>query len=361
VVTVGLVALLIGSVVAPAAAFGQPQQVEVDPDSTSLTVDVQEDGDAQWEIAYRVRFDSDDEREAFENLSQDIENDSTPYTDRMETRMQSVADDAENATGRQMTVGNVTVETRTQVDYGLVVYRFEWTNFAAVDGDTITAGDAIDQFYLDGNRSLRVTWPEGYETQSVTPSATRTEERAVVWEGELAFSEGQPRVELVPEGTAPTTANAGTETTDGIGGDRGNASLPLLFGLVLGAMVVAGGVWLYTRREVGAGPPEGDGDDTGAGATGSEATAAGNGDADDGPPPELLSNEERLLRLLEQNGGRMKQKQVAGQLDWTAAKTSQVVSDLRDDDQLDSFRLGRENVLTLPDVGIEPGESGDES
>jgi hypothetical protein len=59
--------------------------------------------------------------------------------------------------------------------------------------------------------------------------------------------------------------------------------------------------------------------------------------------------------LLQQNGGRMKQKQVAEQLDWTAAKTSQVVSDLRDDDKVDSFRLGRENVLTLPEVDIESG------
>jgi uncharacterized membrane protein len=72
----------------------------------------------------------------------------------------------------------------------------------------------------------------------------------------------------------------------------------------------------------------------------------------------LLSNEERVLRLLEENGGRMKQQEVAGELDWTAAKTSQVVGDLRDEDELGSFRLGWENVLTLPDVEID-GSSGD--
>lgn len=47
----------------------------------------------------------------------------------------------------------------------------------------------------------------------------------------------------------------------------------------------------------------------------------------------------------------MKQGQVAAELDWTAAKTSQVVTGLRDDGRLDGFRLGRENVLSLPDAG----------
>jgi len=53
----------------------------------------------------------------------------------------------------------------------------------------------------------------------------------------------------------------------------------------------------------------------------------------------------------------MKQKEVADRLDWTAAKTSQVVSDLRDDGKVEAFRLGRENVLTLPDVDLEDNET----
>ena len=66
-------------------------------------------------------------------------------------------------------------------------------------------------------------------------------------------------------------------------------------------------------------------------------------------PPELLSNEERVLQLLEQRGGRIKQQDVVSELDWTEAKTSQVVGDLREDDEIEVFRIGRENVLSLPD------------
>jgi Uncharacterized membrane-associated protein/domain len=61
-----------------------------------------------------------------------------------------------------------------------------------------------------------------------------------------------------------------------------------------------------------------------------------------------LSNEERVLRLLKGNGGRMKQQQVVTELDWTDAKTSQVVGSLREDEKIEVFRIGRENVLTLP-------------
>ena len=57
----------------------------------------------------------------------------------------------------------------------------------------------------------------------------------------------------------------------------------------------------------------------------------------------------------------MKQKRVAEELDWTAAKTSQVVTGLRDEGDLDGFRLGRENVLSLPEYDPAADASGDEA
>ncbi|MFC7232041.1 helix-turn-helix transcriptional regulator [Saliphagus sp. GCM10025308] len=65
---------------------------------------------------------------------------------------------------------------------------------------------------------------------------------------------------------------------------------------------------------------------------------------------ELLSNEEQVINLLESRGGRMKQQSVVEELDWTDAKTSKVVTGLREEGKLESFRLGRENVLSLPEA-----------
>src|SRR5699024_3441230 len=70
----------------------------------------------------------------------------------------------------------------------------------------------------------------------------------------------------------------------------------------------------------------------------------------------LLSNEEQVIRVLEHAGGRAKQQHVVEELAWTEAKTSQVVSDLRDDGTINSFRLGRENVLSLADTESEGDE-----
>ncbi|WP_423751014.1 helix-turn-helix transcriptional regulator [Salinirarus marinus] len=64
---------------------------------------------------------------------------------------------------------------------------------------------------------------------------------------------------------------------------------------------------------------------------------------------DLLSNEERVLKFVEERGGRVKQQEIVQAFDWTEARTSQILRDLRDDGELEGFRLGRENVLKLPD------------
>jgi uncharacterized membrane protein len=66
------------------------------------------------------------------------------------------------------------------------------------------------------------------------------------------------------------------------------------------------------------------------------------------PPEELLSDEERLLQLLEDHGGRMKQQDAVEELEWSETKTSQVVTDLYEAEKIERYRLGRENVLALP-------------
>ncbi len=49
----------------------------------------------------------------------------------------------------------------------------------------------------------------------------------------------------------------------------------------------------------------------------------------------------------------MKQQTVVQELGWTDAKTSKVVSKLRDDEEIESFRIGRENVLRVLDEDSE--------
>lgn len=317
-----LAAVASGSVVADDPAHPELgsetfAQTDIDADRVVLALALQADGSATWEVSYRVELATENETAAFEQLQSDIEANTSTYLSTFRDRMDRTAGTAENATGRSMAIANLTVETDTEElqGYGTVTYRFQWTNFAATDGDTIQAGDALAGFFLEENSRLTVSWPDGYETDSVSPEPDERRDQTVVWQGPVEFGADGPQVVASPASSFPTLA------------------VVVVAGLVIGIGI---GAWKRRTR---------DGKSDRQPATGAE-TDSGPGD-DSGPEPDeqLLSNEERVLRLLDERGGRVKQQEVAAEFGWTDAKTSQVVKTLREDDEIDVFRLGRENVL----------------
>ena len=105
------------------------------------------------------------------------------------------------------------------------------------------------------------------------------------------------------------------------------------------------------------GPTEPTGPDDGAPAeSGVEAEDEEDDGADEEPAvdPELLSDEERVEHLLRRNGGRMKQANIVKETNWSNAKVSQLLSSMDEAGRIDKLRIGRENLITLPDE--EPGE-----
>ncbi|QHS18202.1 hypothetical protein GWK26_14145 [haloarchaeon 3A1-DGR] len=354
----------------------------VDADKVAIRIDLNESGAARWRLEYRVRLDTDEREAAFENLSADVAANESAYAGRFTTRMETTVAAAANATGRSMSVDDVAVETdRRELpeSYGVLRYTFEWNGFATVSEDRIVAGDAIAGLFLDSGHRLTIAWPDGYEVDAVRPTPDETGPASATWVGPAEFAGDEPRIVLVP--AAPY----------GIGGTALAGVLVILLVVVLLAILA------YRRRDrlVGtltadrasaadgeSASDDGSSDapmpaDDGTTAGGTETTsdhdstadsAAGStadSDTDTGPnespPEELLSNEERVLRLLRENGGRMKQQDVVDALGWSDARTSQVVSGLREAGDLDSFRLGRENVLRLPEAdAVDPGAT-DES
>ena len=321
--------------VTPEAVTGT--QTDVDPDKVLMRAAVRADGSAEWTIEYRVRLDDENATDAFESVAGEIRNDSSPFTARFTDRMERTVGSAANATGREMALRNVTVETDRQTvgqSYGIVRYRFTWTGFAAANGTHVETGDALAGFYLDDESQLRIEWPGEYRAVTVSPTATDRLDDGVVWVGPRDFGSEGPHVVATTD-PATTTESPFPKT---------------LVGAAVVALLVAGGLLLARRQGLF------DGTDAGS-AQGEEPTRPDAAESDtegqsastDGPPEELLSNEERVLRLLNEEGGRIKQGAVADRLDWTDAKTSQVVTKLREDDEIDVFRIGRENVLAHPD------------
>lgn len=357
--------LVVASCAAPAAGTATPDgplgvgQGEFEPDNVTLSAALEPDGSATWSFKYRMELETDNETQAFESLAQDIENNRSQYVDRFRSRIESTVASAENATGREMSVENVSVRAFQQpggefVDsYGFVEYTFEWEGFAATEGERVVAGDALEGFYLDNETALQFSWPDGYAAADTDPPVDQSTATSVRWDGPEDFGTDQPRLVLEPSETPGTTTATPAPGEGGSGGILG----PVLVGGLVAVVVLGGAGWLYWRREHGdGGAPGTAAGEAGGGGSGGESAAAGAGagaaagEASEETPDELLSNEERVKKFLREQGGRAKQQDVVDEMGWTEAKTSQVVKEMRESDELESFRIGRENVLKLPDA-----------
>lgn len=310
--------LVVGALTVPALAATVPDDVEddldIDADDVVLSADVAPDGDATVSLEYRIELADDEAEAAFDELADEIADDESVYLDLFADRFEPTVAAAAAATERDMTMTDLAIETDQRFadrQIGVVTFSFTWTAFAALDGPELHIGDALGGLLLTEDMSLLVEWPDGYDLVEASPEPDSERSGAVSWNGPRDFAPDEPRVVVSTDATA---------TTDDW------LSLPLLAGaVVLLAAALAAAGW-YRRRDDGE-------------------------TVDDTPPPDeaLLSNEEQVLRLVRERGGRMKQQEVAEALEWTDAKTSKVVGALRESGELESFRLGRENVLRLPE------------
>ncbi len=350
---------VVGSETAVSADNGSEDIDVDDADTATMLVAVDDGGDAEWAIEYRYILDSSDSEEAFEAVQERITENSETYEERFREGMIQTAEMAMEETGREMEVG--TVDTTVGTDpipqasgqYGVISYEFSWDGFAEVGEGALGVGDAISGFYLSEDTALVISWPDSYElAEDPRPSGDDEDSTRVVWEGEERFSSAEPTLTLEkPEETASATSNesdvsgssgdSDSDTAEDGGAESASddgattstvtespSSERSLIGIVLALLgvVVVGIASLFVVR--------------------SRFSAT---ETDEPAANSLLSNEERVLAALEAEGGRIKQKQLAERCDWHPSKTSKVVTSLKEDDVIDVFRIGRENIITHPD------------
>ncbi|MCF2208379.1 hypothetical protein KVP02_12075, partial [Halobacterium salinarum] len=82
---------------------------------------------------------------------------------------------------------------------GVLTLRFTWTNFAAVDNETITVDAFSGSWFGDlrAGQQLRVRPPENYQADDVSPN-TNVVGGAYQWEGGQAFAADEPSLVFVP-------------------------------------------------------------------------------------------------------------------------------------------------------------------
>lgn len=359
---VGLVALLVAPLLAGGTAGATPTH-----DETLIEIDIRPSGDAVWTVSAEYNLSSPNDTAAFERLRSEYEAGASD-TGVSADVFREAAGRVSERTGREMAIEEVTrssdIRVGNNTTVGILRLQFTWTNFATVDGDQISVGSAFAGGWfgdLAAHQTLRIEPPPGYRVETASPPTDITG-GALQWEGPLSFGPGEPAIEF----SQPATSEPGPTTPDPDNGIPWTYAALAFTGLVVGGLVLLAWQGGYLGSEGadtnGDGPSSGDGSETAeagaAGAAGAATGAAagsegdGSGDAaaeEDEVDEELLSDEERVERLLRQHGGRMKQAQIVEETRWSNAKVSQLLSSMAEEGRIEKLRIGRENLISFPD------------
>jgi len=309
-------------------------------ENTTFALQIQSNGDATWTVTDTYALDENG-AEAFRDLGEQFANDEGEATWLPVFRQAN--DEASSVTGRGMEITDVNRRYEVSERSGQLVLEFTWTNFAVIDGENIVVGDAFNATEgtwfgtLTADQRLVISPPSGYGVKSA-PSAV--ENGQLIFEGPRTFEPGY--LAVVYTGEQPSTQTP-TETPEQM---FSGVDSVWIGGAVLVVLLVGAVGYMFRAGHTDVLPSAGD--DESAGTT---ATASGQPETDD-VDVELLSDEERVERLLEENGGRMKQARIVSETGWSNAKVSQLLSSMDEEGRIDKLRIGRENLISFPDEDI---------
>ncbi|MGM0604123.1 MAG: helix-turn-helix transcriptional regulator [Halobacteriota archaeon] len=345
---------------------------------TELTIQLEPDRNATWTVTVTYDLDTEHEVAAFEDVAAAFEA-GDPDVGPQVSVFENFAALASEQTGREMTIESISRSSSVNGTEGSLTLTFVWTDFLDAADDRLLLDDVFelgedDRWLrsLGDNQRLRIHAPEGY---SIVRSTVSFEEKTVVQEGPYRFDrEDHISMAFEPETGAPTeppvsTPNSSVFDSWGL----------VFFGVVIAVSIVSGALLLRRRGtslstltgeerpdRSNSSPPA----DSEAGSSTGVDEVASNPDADrtdpdadrtdpdaDRPDPadpgaedlSLLSDEERVERMLEAAGGRMRQAAIVSETGWSDAKVSQLLSSMAEAGRVEKLRLGRENLISLPD------------
>lgn len=344
-----LLCLLVLSVLAGPATVGASSdttqqdaapaiQTVPETDTTTTRITTAEDGSATWELTVRMALETETDVEEFIAFQETFEQNRSQYVSEFRDRMTPVVDNAANATRREMTARNFTAETgiqQTPRRWGYVTYRFQWDGVARAEDGRIAVGDVFQGGYFLGEDDILVfDMPEGYEPTDVDPDPDRNRGDEIQYNGPASFEDERPRA-VFTDGTTDSNDGGDLPTAESAGGSQA-----ILGAVGLLVVLVVAGLAYGRLRETD------DDQQTTAGEPSSSASSPP-AESGDSPTASLATDEDRVRSLLEAEGGRVRQADVADRLDWSDSKTSRVLSDMAEDGDIEKLRIGRENVIDL--------------
>jgi len=274
--------------------------------TTTYTITIQEDGTAVWYVEYRALLATQEDLNAFENYSSDLD---AVYLPQFKDLMQNSAAQAEVATSRHMMIddfsGHAVIQTSPTGRYGVVFFSFRWTDFAGQKNGLVIGDAFAGGLYLSKDSSLIIRYPSGYTVKAAEPAPDEVRD-GLVWYGLRPFGPGEPRLVLE------------------------RAAFPLL-PLVIGCgvlIIATAGLLVYFRKKRRMGPPE-------------QQQEEVLSDTD------MASLEERIVQLLTAHGGELFQSEIVRNLGLPKSTVSSALNELHSRGAIQKVRRGRENLIRL--------------
>jgi hypothetical protein len=263
-------------------------------------INIKDDGTALWNVEYRTLLVTNDDVNSFENYTQQL---NSTHLNEFKGLMQKSASEAAVATSRGMVATDFAADAAIQStptgEYGVVHYSFRWTNFASVDSN-INIGDVfIGGLYLSKDNTLIIQYPSGFAVEEVTPQPDETHD-GLIWYGLRSFGAGEPRIIL------------------------SKTQFPWISIATAAFIIVLLGVFIYMRKR---GVPK---------------EIAGNI-----TETEMIDLEERIIRLLKDNGRPLYQSEIVRKLDLPKSTVSSALNELNNKNLIIKIKKGRENLIRL--------------
>ncbi|MFC7212526.1 DUF4897 domain-containing protein [Saliphagus sp. GCM10025334] len=320
-------------------------------ETTTFIVTVNDDGSAIWTFRYE-RILEDDEAEAeFETFAEEFESEETErYTD-FKDQANALLTIGREETGREMKATDFNRTARIEQRFntrGVVEMSFTWNGFAQVNDGEVVAGDVFEgNFVISSDQTLVIETGDDLRFADVQPagelSASSLEASdSVTWTGRKQFLDGQPRVIFESE-SAGGSVEPDEDTENESALPISTIALALAGGAILLGLLAAGisryGLLSRTDQSDPDVHPE-------------PTREPDQSAAQPIPDDELLSDEDRVISLIRERGGRMKQVNIVDETGWSKSKVSMLLSEMESDGTISKLRVGRENIISLE--GFEP-------
>lgn len=324
-------------------------------DSTRFEITVYEDGTAQWTFTHRQQLADSEEQDQFEAFAAEFESEETEVYERFTTQAEALTERGAEMTDREMEAREFTRSAQVEEGLnptGVVTMSFTWDGFATVEDGSVIVGDVFGDLYITSDQTILFRPGGNLVFQDVSPddAVYNTDDleaaNTVRWNGEREFISGHPRVVF----DDPTVAEGSSDEPLSAVLDAGSGFLWLL--MILGLVIAIGSAVLWYRRTADESDPASPPSAQPTERAGVKAPSDTADESESLSDEELLTDDDRVVKLIRENGGRMKQVKIVEETGWSKSKVSMLLSDMEEEGTISKLRVGRENIISLE--GFEP-------